>query len=171
MNKELIKINLGAGSEPNDPNLGWVNVDHLDLPGIQVVHNLLNLPYPFDDGSASYIKAIDLLEHLPNYTPDGRPTVIAFVEECHRILNYGGILNIQVPHWASPNMWIDPTHVRGFDLKSFDYFDPDKDFGKWYGYYSNKKFRVRAELSIMENQPDTENNGKPSNLTFSMVKL
>lgn len=139
-----IKINMGAGGEP-DTEAGWVNVDHLSLPGIQVVHNLLNFPYPFKNEVADYIKAIDLLEHLPNYTPDGKPTTVAFVEECHRILQTGGILYIQVPHWASPNMWIDPTHVRGYDPKSMDYFDPDTDFGKWYGYYSECKFKVSVE--------------------------
>lgn len=151
-----IKINFGAGSEP-DSGLGWVNVDLLALDGIQVVHNLLLFPYPFKDSSAELIKAIDLLEHLPNYTPDNKPTVIAFIEECHRILQTGGTLHIQVPHWNSPNMWIDPTHVRGFDAKSFDYFDPDTDFGKWYGYYSDKKFKVTtAEAN--------------NNITFTMVK-
>lgn len=83
---------------------------------------------------------------MPNYTPDYKPTVIQFVEECHRILQTDGYLQIQVPHWDSPNMWIDPTHVRGFDVKSMDYFDPATDFGKWYGYYSDKKFEVTATM-------------------------
>lgn len=153
---DLLKINLGCGSEP-DLGPEWRNVDWLELPGVDVVHNLLQLPYPFEDGSAKYIKAIDLLEHLPNYTPDNQATAIVFVEECHRILAPGGELVIQVPHWNSPNMWIDPSHVRGFDPRSMDYFDPDTDFGKWYGYYSKCKFRVSA----------TEANG---NVTFTMVK-
>lgn len=61
-------------------------------------------------------------------------------------------------------MWIDPTHVRGFDPKSMDYFDPSTDFGKWYGYYTRGKFKVRTELSHM---PD----GSPSNVTFWMMKI
>lgn len=157
------KINLGAGREP-DLGPDWVNVDLLPGEGIDVTANLLHFPYPFDSDSAEYIKAIDLLEHLPNYTPDYRPTVIAFVEECHRILKPGGELHIQVPHFASPNMWIDPTHVRGFDPKSFDYFDPTTDFGTWYGYYSECKFRVTCEVQTW---PD----GAPNNLTFRMVKI
>lgn len=150
-----VKINLGAGSEPTE---GWVNVDHLALPGIGVVHNLNQFPWPFKDSCADEIKAIDLLEHLANYTPDGRPTVIAYVEECHRILQPGGKLFIQVPKWDSPNMWIDPTHVRGFDLPSFDYFDPDTEFGKNYGYYSDKKFKVTGR---------EEYNG---NIGFTLIK-
>lgn len=155
-----IKINLGAGSEPTE---GWVNLDWIAGEGIQVVHNLLEFPWPFEDNSADEIKAIDVLEHMPNYTPDNRSNPIAFVEECHRILKVGGKLTIQVPHWGSPNMWIDPSHVRGFDPKSMDYFDPQKELGQWYGYYSKCKFDVTAELSHM---PD----GSPSNVTFVMTK-
>lgn len=150
-----IKINLGAGSEPTE---GWVNVDWLELPGIDVVQNLLETPWNLPDNSASEIKAIDVLEHMPNFTPDNKSTPIAFVEECHRILQPGGKLFITVPHWQSPNLWIDPTHVRGYDEKSMDYFDPDTDHGKWYGYYSEKKFKVSAVR--------TPNN----NVEFTMVK-
>lgn len=156
-----MRINLGAGSEPTD---GWVNVDWIKQPGIQVVHNLLIFPWPFANGLAEEMKAIDVLEHMPNYTPNNEATAIKFIEECHRILKVGGTLTIQVPHWDSPNMWIDPTHVRGFDERSFDYFDPDKDLGKWYGYYSKCKFAVKSSVSHMES-------GAPSNVTFIMQKL
>lgn len=149
-----IKINLGCGKEPTE---GWVNVDWIAQEGVDVVHNLLSVPWPFGDGVAEEIKAIDVLEHMPNYTPDLRSTPIAFIEECWRILQPGGKLTLQVPHWNSPKMWIDPTHVRGYDPQSFDYFDPDTDYGEWYGYYSQCKFKVAA----------SEANG---NLTFEMVK-
>lgn len=154
-----LKISLGAGLELEDTNAGWVNVDLVDLPGIQVVHNLMDFPYPFADNTADYIKAKDLIEHLANYTPDNRPSVLAFVEECHRILKPGGILWIQTPSWDAEFMWIDPTHVRGFDIRSFDFFDPDTDFGRSTGFYSPVKFKVTAEK--LENR----------NLQFTMVKL
>lgn len=155
-----IKINLGAGSEPTD---GWVNVDWIKQPGIDVIHNLIDFPWPFADGVADEIKAIDVLEHMPPFTKSGGSTPIKFVEECHRILTPGGKLTIQVPHYQSPNLWIDPTHVRGYDPKSMDYFDPETDLGRAYGYYSKKKFKVSAELSFMAS-------GLPSNVTFTMVK-
>lgn len=145
---EPIKINLGAGSEPTE---GWVNVDWIASEGIQVVHNLLETPWPFQDNEASEMKAIDVLEHMPNFTADNKSTPIAFIEECHRILRPGGQLFITVPHWQSPNLWIDPTHVRGYDEKSMDYFDPDTDFGKWYGYYSDKKFHVTSVRTANDN--------------------
>lgn len=163
-----LKINLGAGSEPTE---GWVNVDWIKGEGIQVVHNLLEFPWPFVLNSADEIKAIDVLEHMPLFNAKNESTPMKFIEECHNILKPGGKLTIQVPHYESPNLWIDPTHVRGYAVESFDYFDPEKPLGKAYGYYSDKKFKVEASLSIMENQAKAENNGKPSNVTFTMVKL
>ena len=137
-----LKINLGAGE---DQKLGFINVDLVDLPGIDCVHNLMEFPYPFESDSANEIHAVDVVEHLANYTPDNRPSVIAFVEECHRILKTGGVLYIQTPGWKADFLWIDPTHVRGFDIQSFDFFDPSTHFGQTTGFYSKAKFSVRKE--------------------------
>lgn len=153
-----IKINLGAGEAP-ELGEGWINLDMLPLPRIDVVHNLMDFPYPFEDMSADYIKAQDVLEHLNHYTADRRPAVVAFIEECHRILKVGGILWIRTPGWDADFMWIDPTHVRGFDPRSMDFFDPSTDFGRSTGFYSKAKFRVSAQK--YENR----------NLEFTMEKI
>lgn len=165
--EETIKINLGAGSEPTP---GWINTDWLEMPGIDRVFNLLEYPWPFESNSAHEIKAIDVLEHMPNFTADNKSGAIEFVKECWRILKPGGLLTIQVPHWQSPNCWIDLTHVRGFDKRSMDYFDDRTEIGKAYGYYVKTKFDVDAYISIMVNQTDPSHDGMPSNVTFKMVK-
>ncbi len=153
----MLKISLGAGEEPELAE-GWVNVDLVQLPNIQVIHNLMEFPYPFKDGEVEYIKAKDVIEHLDHYTKDNRPTIIAFVEECYRILAPGGTLWIQTPGWDAEFLWIDPTHVRGFDVRSMDFFDPETDFGRSTGFYSKAKFKVTATKS--------EN----CNIVFEMVK-
>jgi SAM-dependent methyltransferase len=145
-----VVINLGAGSEARlHPN--YVNVDSLPAEGIDTVHNLMEFPWPFDDGSADEIRAIDLIEHLPVHTRDYEPTLVKFVEEAHRILRPGGVLFMQTPHWQSPNLFIDPTHVRGFDERSFDYFDETTDLGRDYGYYLQVRFRVSAVRTPNDN--------------------
>lgn len=138
-----LRINLGAGTDRFE---GFVNVDHIDLPSIDVVHNLMSFPYPFEDESAVEIRAVDVLEHLDHYTADGRPSVIAFIEECHRILKPGGELFIQTPRYDAEFLWLDPSHVRGFHEQSFDFFDPTKHYGQTTGFYSKAKFSVRAEV-------------------------
>lgn len=149
------RISFGAGHEAEQ---GFTNVDIVDMPGIDVVHNLMHFPYPFEDECANFIKAKDLVEHLATHLPDGRNTLIAFIEECHRILKPGGVLWIQTPSWDADFLWIDPTHVRGYDIRSFDFFDPDTDFGRGTGFYSEAKFKVAAVR--------TEN----GNLQFTMEK-
>ncbi len=150
-----VKINLGAGSD-TDPT--WVNVDMIKLEGIDVVHNLINFPYPFEDNSADEIKAVDVLEHMPPYIGEAHG-VIKFIEECHRILKPGGTLYIQTPGWKAEFLWIDPTHVRGFDIQSMDFLDPTTHYGRTTGFYSKCKFKVKAE--------ELENH----NLRFWMEKI
>jgi hypothetical protein len=152
---EPIKINLGSG---NDPLPEHVNVDMLDREDVDVIHNLMDFPYPFEDGSATHIEAIDLIEHLDHYTDDKQPTIMAFIKECHRILQPGGELYIQTPSWDSELFKIDPTHVRGFHRNSFDFFDPDTYYGKIRDFYDAPKFQVRSEE--LENK----------NLRFWLVK-
>lgn len=150
-----LKINLGSGADPYE---GYVNVDIVDIEGVDKVWNLANFPWPFEDNSATHIRAADVIEHMPSHTKDMENTVIKFIEECHRILKPGGELWIQTPGWNAEFMWIDPTHVRGFHKESMDFFDPDKPFGQTTGFYSPAKFKVEVE--------ELENH----NLRFTMIK-
>ena len=136
---ENIKINLGSG---NDPKNGYINVDMLKRNDVDLVHNLMNFPYPFADNSASEIMAVDVLEHLAHYTDDKKPTMIAFIEECYRILKTGGILYIQVPSWNTEIFEIDITHVRGFNYKSFDFLDKRTWYGSIRDFYTDAKFEI-----------------------------
>jgi predicted SAM-dependent methyltransferase len=149
------KLNLGCGT---DVRPGWVNVDLVELPGVDVVHNLVFLPYPFEDNSADEVRMIDVVEHLPNYTPDWKPMIPALMDELYRILKPGGLLFIQVPRYDAEFLPMDPTHVRGFHERSFDFFDPETRFGQSTGFYSHAKFQVSVNrLSNL-------------NLQFEMIK-
>lgn len=149
-----MKLNLGAGQYLKE---GFINVDQFSLPGIDVVHNLCNFPYPFEDESSNEIVAYDLIEHFPSHV-DGENTVLKFVTECHRILKKGGVLFIQTPRYDAEFLYIDLTHTRGFHEKSFDFLDPSTEYGKTTGFYTDAKFSVRC--TILENH----------NLRFRMVK-
>jgi len=152
-----MRLSLGGGREKIK---GFTNVDILDLPETDVVHNLIFIPYPFDDGSADEILCKDIVEHLPNYTPDSKPMIPAFMEEMYRILKHGGKLTIQTPGVNAGFAWTDPTHVRPFEIRSFDMFCPNTDFGKSTGFYSKARFE-------MDSKWEHEN----GNLTFVMVRI
>src|SRR5664279_398596 len=77
--KHPLRLNLGAGSEARlHPE--YTNVDFIAAPGVDVVHNIMEFPWPFLDGSADEVRATDLIEHLPVTTRDYQPTIIRFVE-------------------------------------------------------------------------------------------
>ncbi len=104
------KLNLGCG---RTTLLDWVNLDCASLPGVNVIHDIENLPLPFGDGEFDEILCNDVFEHL-NYIP-----VLA---DLYRILKPGGIITIKVPHFTSRDNYIDPTHIKRFSIRTFDYF-------------------------------------------------
>lgn len=127
-----MKLNLGAGSDARD---GYVNTDLVDLPGIDVVHDLDTFPWPFDDDAATEILALDVFEHVD------KP--LGFVAECWRILAPGGRLHVRAPHWQSPNAATDPTHRRSVTEATFDYWVPGTPLHTSFGaaYAQGRHFR------------------------------
>jgi len=106
----LKKLNLGCGT---DIKPGWINLDSAALPGVDVVHDLENLPLPFRDGEFDEILCHDVLEHI-HYPPT--------LGDICRILKKGGKLTIRVPHFTSKNNFVDPTHKRMFSISTWDFF-------------------------------------------------
>lgn len=45
---------------------GYVNLDRVDAPGVDVVHDLEVTPYPFQDDSIDEIYTSMVLEHVKN---------------------------------------------------------------------------------------------------------
>ena len=101
-------LNLGCWRDYRE---GFTNVDL--KPPADVVHDLTVVPWPFEDESYDYILASDILEHLPDFA--------SFMNECHRVLTYGGVLDVIVPT-PSDNFWLDPTHIRPYLPDTFHIF-------------------------------------------------
>ena len=59
--KGKTKLNIGCGK---DIKPEFVNLDNVKLPGVNLVHDLDKFPWPFEDNSFEYIRAISVLEHL-----------------------------------------------------------------------------------------------------------
>ena len=119
------RLNLGCGEAVRT---GWVNLDRVDLPGVDVVHDLTQCPWPFPNESFSEILAKDVFEHVSN--------LVEIIEEAYRVLEPAGILTIQVPHFTSKDAFSDPTHVRPFSSLSWDYFTVQHSRN----YYSKARF-------------------------------
>lgn len=108
-----MRVNLGSGGSPMK---GWVNLDIAAIPGVDVVHDLDDAPWPFTDNSVTQIEAKDVFEHVTD--------AILFMKECHRILGNGNLLHIRTPHYLSIDAFTDPTHKRFPTQYTFDYWVP-----------------------------------------------
>jgi|SRR5579883_3097420 len=126
-----MKLHLGCG---NIIKQGYVNVDAVQLPGVDVVADLNKFPWPFEDSSCEVIELHHLLEHLPD--------VFKAMEEMYRIAAPGGKVIITVPYWNSIDYATDPSHVHQFSQHSLNYFDDRTAAGKERPYYSKARFHI-----------------------------
>lgn len=125
------KLNIGCG---RDIKKDYINLDVLKLKGVDVVHDLNKFPYPFKDNEFDEIECKAVLEHVED--------VSKTMNEIYRILKKGGIVNIEVPHFTSTNMYNDPTHKNFFSINSF-YFFCGKSF-----YYDFKFKLIKKKLTF-----------------------
>ncbi|MDX2504765.1 MAG: methyltransferase domain-containing protein [Gammaproteobacteria bacterium] len=140
MNDKVV-VNLGCG-RTHIP--GSVGVDCAELPGyVDIVHDLNQTPYPFDNSSIDELHLYHVLEHLDD--PVGK------LEEIHRILKEDGILYMRVPHFSSNGAFTDITHKRPFSYFSFDVFDDEA----CHNYYSKMRFKIlRKEIKYFGQYPN-----------------
>ncbi len=110
----MARLNLGCGT---DIRKGYVNLDSVKLPGVDKVHDLNKVPYPFKDNTFDEIYASHVIEHLEDL-----PKVM---KELRRISKPGGRVIIRVPFFPSMYAASDPTHKHFFTYLTWDYFcDP-----------------------------------------------
>lgn len=125
-------LNIGCG---NRLIAGAVHHDRVKhRPEIDVVHDLNELPWPFEDSSFEQIVALAVLEHLDI-------DLVASLNECHRILVPGGTLVLKLPLVTGANAYDDPTHRWFFTLRSLDQFCPETQRGQDYDFYTPHKWR------------------------------
>ncbi|MEH3147949.1 MAG: methyltransferase domain-containing protein [Methylobacterium frigidaeris] len=137
------RLNLGSGK---DFRLEYLNVDVdpswypdivADLSTIEGLENGLAVetarfgaltlqPDSFDE-----ILAHDVLGHVSN--------LVGMMTSCLTLLRFGGILDINVPYDLSFGAWQDPTHLRTFNEKSWNYYSD------WFWYLGWNRARFDME--------------------------
>jgi SAM-dependent methyltransferase len=115
-------LNLGCGHTKFDfPEANAASVViGLDIsPHSQadVLHDLDEIPWPFESNSFDLVIMQDVIEHVQS--------VPAAMSEVYRILTDGGRLRIRTPHYSSAYAYGDPTHLHYFGSMAFDHFDAD----------------------------------------------
>jgi ubiquinone/menaquinone biosynthesis C-methylase UbiE len=122
-----MKLNLGCG---RNIKKGYVNLDIINLPGVDTVCDIEKQALPFHDNYFDNILCDNVLEHIVNLEN--------VLKEIHRVLKKDGIVEIKVPHFSSFCAYNDPTHKRFFGFFTFDYYTENNKFN----FYSDIKFMI-----------------------------
>ncbi|HXD50642.1 MAG TPA: methyltransferase domain-containing protein [Burkholderiales bacterium] len=126
-----MKLNLGCGDERP---AGFLNVDLLPGPGVDLTVDLNRTPWTFDSDSVEQIRAYHVFEHLVDKA--------ATLNECYRILVPGGLLDFEVPTTDGWGAWSDPQHVSYWNEDVLNYISASRnrlvfDYGKKAGLHCN----------------------------------
>jgi len=110
------RCNLGSSTDYRE---GWVNVDieaGKDIYGanvkVDVVWDLNNYPWPFEDNSFDEINARAIIEHLESRTKTW--------SELRRIAKPGCLIHVVVPHYSGYTGYDDPTHYHRYSQHAGD---------------------------------------------------
>jgi SAM-dependent methyltransferase len=127
------KLNLGCGFDKRE---GYHNVDNAG--DADEIVDLASYPWPWENSSFVEIIAQDIIEHLIDTT--------GFMNECWRVMKFGGKLIIRTPSYDADFAHIDPTHVKFFHLDTWDFFDSTTDFGKANRHLTPFKWRILSKV-------------------------
>jgi hypothetical protein len=98
----LIRLDIACGQR-KEP--GFVGIDKWDGPGVDIVHDLLEFPWPVKSGSVEQARCSHFFEHVPGAAR------FAFMDELHRVLAPGARCLFLVPYYSSMRAVQDPTHA------------------------------------------------------------
>lgn len=139
------RLNVGCGRDVRPASEGWTNMDaYYEAEGV-LPHDLMVLPWPFKTGEFDYVLCSHVMEHIPFVYPVDekgrhRDVLFAVMEELHRVIKPGGVLDIRVPYGGSHVGWCHPQHYRQWRPEWFNYFAPDN----MENYYSSARFTVES---------------------------
>ncbi|MBV7339359.1 methyltransferase domain-containing protein [Chloroflexi bacterium TSY] len=148
-----LKLNLGCC---NALVADFVNVDLVPAPGVQVAD--LRKPWPWQDSSVEYVRAWDIIEHLPDK--------IFTMNELWRVLKPDGTAEIMVPTTDGPGAFQDPTHVSFWNRRSFLYYEA----GNAYRERFAKHYGIQAKFRTVSERTDDTQDGPKLTIVLQAVK-
>ena len=113
--KKLVKLDLACGQVKKE---GFIGVDFVTAPGVDIVHDLFEFPWPFEDESVEEVHCSHFFEHIPGLL---RPK---WMDELYRVMIPGGKATIICPYYSSMRATQDYTHAwPPISEASFFYFN------------------------------------------------
>jgi len=121
-------LDLGCGNDKyKSKNDVIIGIDNAKIPGVDIIHDLNRIPYPFKNNEFDMIYTSHTLEHLNNLDE--------VFQELIRITKNRGRIKIRVPHFSCGVSYRDPTHKKLFSYFTFDYFTDEC-------FYTKSKFKI-----------------------------
>lgn len=162
-----IRLDIGCGANKQP---GFVGIDMLDLPGVDIVHDLEEFPWPLPDNCVLTATASHVLEHINPV----KGVFINFMNEVWRVMKPGGQFAFVVPYAGSHGYYQDPTHCNPINETTMGYFDPLHE-SQLYQFYQPKpweiKFQAANRTGVLEcllikrdEDPSYKNPAKPMDL-------
>jgi len=137
--KNLIILNLGCGA---DTISGAINIDIVKNKGVNIVHNLNKIPYPFKPNKIDVIYITDTFFLLND--------PVSLMNEFYRILKKNGKLVITNAYFRSKFAYVDPYTKSFYTVHSFDFYSQSSLTAKKYKYsncsFSIEKIRFNENL-------------------------
>ena len=112
MNSRILDLGCGKNKV-----IGSIGLDNVPLDGVDIIHDLLSIPYPLKDNSFDKIYLRNVLEHFL------LEDINKILSECYRLLSPNGNLIITIPHAFSVAAYTDITHKSYFTFNSGKFFD------------------------------------------------
>lgn len=112
-------LDIGAGEDPHPA--ATTTLDQVALPGVDVVHDITERPWPIEESRYNRVVAQHVLEHVE------QPQEV--FKEVSRVLTPTGRFDVTVPIGLDART--DPTHVHEWTYDTPEYFvqDPPYDYG------------------------------------------
>lgn len=148
-------LHLGCG---NKKLKGSIGLDIVNLPSVDVVYDLNLIPWPFKENNFDEVFAPHVIEHLSS--------TVKTMEEIWRVSKDGAQVIIRVPHFSSPNAYVDPTHLRFFAIDTMNYFTENSELN----FYSKARFKIN-KINIHIKFPKIKFIGRVLTWIFNRRKL
>ena len=159
-------LNIGSGFtlEKDTKDARWLNLDFNPESGAEIVHNMLDFPWPFQENSFDAVQASHVMEHFSGHN------VIRVVYEISRILKVGGWFVVAVPYATHSTSFHNPHHQQRWEAATIGYLcrsqygvrsdgTPDAGTGAHHGAEGLNYAEWR--IGAITYTPDVEWKGKP----------
>jgi hypothetical protein len=150
---KLIKVNIACGQQKIE---GYLGIDKIKTESTDIVHDLFEFPWPFEDNSIYEFNCEHFVEHIPIQLKDGSFGLNRFMEEVWRCLTDKGTIRITCPYYTSMRAWQDPTHTRAITDVTFLYFNKKHAEAMKVDHYSAMKCNFEPVSRTYGITPDWE---------------